>query len=155
MRRVSFLDPLGLENLLKLNCTILKNTVHRSQRVNKQDFFIPRSGFWRSVVFNKGYMLSVCAERGRQWRKDSSEWRRIIEMHLESKLIFSAGQRTGYGNKKRDVIRFSGIWRVLWRGRGRGVCDICVFESETEEKVCVLQSSPLPLSLPPLCICYS
>lgn len=41
--------------------------------------------------------------------KTSSEWRRIIEMHLESKLIFSMGQRTGYGNKKRDVIRFSGI----------------------------------------------
>ena len=39
--------------------------------------------------------------------EDSSEWRKLIEMHLESKLIFSAGQRTGYGNKKRDVIRFS------------------------------------------------
>lgn len=34
---------------------------------------------------------------------------KIIEMHLESKLISSAGQRTGYGNKKRDVIRSRGI----------------------------------------------
>lgn len=47
-------------------------------------------------------------ERGDSDEK-TPEWRRIIEMHLESKLIFSVGQRTGYGNKKRDVIRFSGI----------------------------------------------
>lgn len=33
----------------------------------------------------------------------------IIETHLKSKLIFSVGQRTGYGNKERDVIKSSGI----------------------------------------------
>lgn len=33
----------------------------------------------------------------------------IIEMHLESKLIFSVGQRTGYGNKERDVMKSRGI----------------------------------------------
>lgn len=45
----------------------------------------------------------------RETESDSLEWHTIIEMHLESKLIFSVGQRTGHGNKKRDVIRFSGI----------------------------------------------
>lgn len=45
----------------------------------------------------------------RETESDSLEWHTIIEMHLESKRIFSVGQRTGHGNKKRDVIRFSGI----------------------------------------------
>lgn len=67
----------------------------------------------RAVVFNKVSILSVlmyAERRGEESdKKDSCEWRRIIEMHLESKLIFSAGQRAGYGNKRRDVIRFTGI----------------------------------------------
>lgn len=68
------------------------------------------------MVFNKGNILPVfvCGAREREkivreTESDSLEWHTIIEMHLESKLIFSVGQRTGHGNKKRDVIRFSGI----------------------------------------------
>lgn len=103
-----FHDPLGLKNLLKHNGMISK-ILYARERVSKQTGFLQSQvWFWISTVFNKGDILSMCQERG-WWRKDSSEWRRIIEMHLESKLIFSVGQRTGYGNKKRDVIRFSGV----------------------------------------------
>lgn len=118
--------PLGLGKTY-YNSIVWFQKYCTQESVSKQtEFLHSQDWFWRSAVFNKGYILSVfvCAERDgsggdRQWRKNSSEWRRIIEMHLESKLIFSTGQRTGYGNKKRDVIRFSGIWRVLSQGRGR------------------------------------
>lgn len=43
----------------------------------------------------------------------ASEWRKIIEIHQESKLIFSAGQRTGYGNKKRNMSLDSAVFEWL------------------------------------------
>lgn len=59
-----------------------------SLQANKEDFFIHASR-----VFNK---VGMCTESG-EWQKYSSEWHRFIEMRLESKLIFSTGQRAGYG----------------------------------------------------------
>lgn len=145
-----FRDPLGSEKLITTQLYDFRNIVHKSQRVNKQNFFIPQTDFgdrWSLIKAVCCMCLCVRNERegsrgDRQWRKNSSEWRRIIEMHLESKLIFSTGQRTGYGNKKRDVIRFGGIWRVLCRGGGDDYDNVC--EYETERKCVFSNQLPCP-----------
>lgn len=109
----SFPAPLDLKVPIKTKMCGFIRVVHKSQWVNKKGFTIPMVRFWRSIVFNKASMCCLCVCRDRRDsgrdRLRRKDWRWLIEMHLESKLIFSAGQRTGYGNKKRDVIRFRGI----------------------------------------------
>jgi len=119
----SALWPFGPENLIKTQLYDFRNTVHKSLEVNI--FSKLTFGFRDPWSLIKAiYCLTVCVHGETMVGEtasdeDSSEWRKLIEMHLESKLIFSAGQRTGYGNKKRDVIRFSCSWSALRCGGSR------------------------------------
>lgn len=59
--------------------------------------------------------------------------------------------------KKREMSLDSVVFEEFSGGGGGGVCNICLFEMEGKVclQVCVFQSAPAPLSVSPLCVCYS
>ena len=62
-----FHDPLGLKNVLKLNCMISEKFCTQESLRKQTGCFQSHVWFWRAMVFNKGYILSVfvCAVRER------------------------------------------------------------------------------------------